>query len=141
MVRAERYSKIVNATVRFGAVFRNQEFYRAARCCDTSYCYVRRDSPLNGFAKVRFGADFRNQESHGAARCCDTSYGSVPCDSPFNGFCLGAVPILLRRENRRKRLFSTVHRMNKPCKTAVLHGSQDFSRSTNETAVSRRCIV
>ena len=89
---------------------------------------------------VRFGAVFEYSQSDGAVWCCDKSYGAVRCTSPLNGFCHGAglIPVGKTVQNR---FFSTVHRMNKPYKTAVSYGSQAFSRGTNKTAVSLRCTV
>ena len=82
---------------------------------------------------VRFDAVFRLSKYYGAVRCCDKSYGAVRCGSPLNGFCYGAgIPVGKTVQNR---FFSTVHRMNKPYKTAVSYDSQAFSRGTNETAV------
>ena len=91
-------------------------------------------------ASVRFGAVFRYAESYGAVRCCDNSYGAVRCGSPLNGLNYGAWPIPVRK-TVQKRFFSTVHRKNKPYKTAVSYVSQAFSRGTNETAVSLRRTV
>ena len=94
---------------------------------------------------MRFGAVFRYRKSYGAVRCCDISYGAVRRGSPLNGFFYGAAPLSVGKTVQH-RLFSTVHRMNKPYKTAVSNGSRAFSRGTNETAifllfVSLRCTV
>ena len=69
-------------------------------------------------ATVRFGSVVRYSKSYGAVRCCDKSYGAVRCGSSLNGFCYRAVPIPVG-ETVQNRFFSTVHRMNKPYKTAV----------------------
>ena len=52
-----RFSKIRNATVRFGAVFKDRKCYGAVRCA------------------------FRYCESYAAARFCDKSYDAVRCGS------------------------------------------------------------
>ena len=83
---------------------------------------------------VRFGAVFRYRKSYGAVRCCDISYGAVRRGSPLNVFFYGAAPLSVGKTVQH-RFFSTVHRMNKPYKTAVSYGSRVFSRGTNETAV------
>ena len=93
--------------MRFGAVLKNTKSYDAVRCCDISY---------------------------GAVRCCDISYGAVRRGSPLNVFFYGAAPLSVGKTVQH-RFFSTVHRMNKPYKTAVSYGSRVFSRGTNETAV------
>ena len=90
---------------------------------------------------VRFGALFRHSKSYGAVRCCDKSYGAVRCGSPLNVFCYGAGRISAGKTAQNRFFPTAVHRMNKPCKTAVSYGSQDFSRGTNETAVFLRCTV
>ena len=118
-----QFSDVVNLTVRFGAVV---------------YPTVRFSKIVN--ATVRFGSVVRYSKSYGAVRCCDKSYGAVRCGSPFNVFCYDAGPIPVG-QTVQNRFFSTVHRMNKPYKTAVSYGSQAFSRGTNKTAVSLRCTV
>ena len=60
---------------------------------------------------VRFGAVLRKRKSYGAVRCCDKSYGAGPIS-------VG--------KTVHNRFFSTVHRMNKPHKTAVSYGYQAF---------------
>ena len=87
------------------------------------------------YPTVRFGEVFRNRKSYGAVRCsCDISYGAVRRGSPLNVFFYGAAPLSVGKTVQH-RFFSTVHRMNKPYKTAVSYGSRAFSRGTHETAV------
>ena len=84
---------------------------------------------------MRFGAVFRYPTSKPyGVRCCDISYGAVRRGSPLNVFFYGAAPLAVGKTVQH-RFFSTVHRMNKPYKTAVSYGSRAFSRGTNETAV------
>ena len=93
---------------------------------------------------VHFGAVFRYRKCSRAVRCCDILYGAVRRGSPLNGFLCGAAPLAVGKTVQH-RFFSTVHRMNKPYKTAVSYGSRAFSRDTNETpvflSVSPRCTV
>ena len=83
---------------------------------------------------MRFGAVFRYRKSYGAVRCCDISYGAVRRGSPLNGLFYGVAPLSVGKTVQHL-FFSTLHRMNKPYKTAVSYGSRAFSRGTNETAV------
>ena len=126
--------------MRFGAVFKNRKCYVAVLCFHVSYDAVRCVFQKSGILRcgsVRF-SEIANLIC--AVRCCDKSYCAVRCGSPLNGFCYGAGPIPVGK-TVRNRFFSTVHRMNKPYKTAVSCGSQAFARGTNETAVSLRCTV
>ena len=75
---------------------------------------------------MRFGAVFKNRKCHDAVRCCDKSYGAVRCGSTLNDFCYGAGPIPVGK-TVQNRSFSTVHRMNKPYKTAISYGSQAYT--------------
>ena len=118
-----RFSKIVNATVRFGAVIN-------LRCSSVRFSENRNPT-------VRFGSIFRFSKSYGAVQYCDKSYGAVRCGSPLNVFFYGAAPLSVGK-TVQNRFFSTVHRTNKPYKTAGSYGSQAFSRGTNETAVYLR---
>ena len=112
---------IVNPTVRFGVVI------FILRCGSVQFAEIRnitvRFSEIRN-PTVRFGAVFTNQTFYGAARR----------GSPLNGFSYGAVPLPVGKTGQH-RFFSTVHRMNIPCKTAVSYGSRAFSRGTNATAV------
>ena len=93
---------------------------------------------------MRFGAVFRYRKSYGAVRCCDISYGAVRRGSPLNVFFFDAAPLSVGKTVQH-RFSSTVHRMNKPYKTAVSYDSRAFSRGSNETGVfstvSLRCTV
>ena len=81
-----------------------------------------------------FGAVFRHRKSYGAVRCCcDVSYGAVRRGSPLKVFFYGAAPLSVGKTVQHR--FFSMHRMNKPYKTAVSYGSRAFSRGTNETAV------
>ena len=105
-----QFSEIENPTVRFGAVLRKRKSYGAV-CC--------------GF------------EKHEILRCCSVLWYILRCGSarfPVERFFYGAAPLSVGKTVQH-RFFSTVHRMNKPYKTAVSYGSRAFCRGTNETAV------
>ena len=94
--------------MRFGAVLKSAksgfENSKMLRCGSVRFSEIRNPT-------VRFGAVFRYSKSYGAVRCCDKSYGAGPIS-------VG--------KTVHNRFFSTVHRMNKPHKTAVSYGYQAF---------------
>ena len=83
---------------------------------------------------MRFGAVFRYRKSYGAVRCCDISYGAVRRGSPLNVFFFDAAPLSVGKTVQH-RFSSTVHRMNKPYKTAVLYGSRVFLEARTKPPV------
>ena len=77
-----RFSGIVNATVRFGAVFKNR------KCYGTAGCGFKKSGILRS-GSVRFSDIVNITVRFGVV----INPSAVRCGSPFNGFCYGAGPI------------------------------------------------